>query len=172
MPFSPKPRRDGISNTLTSSVSDNLLLEKAGRQNVLEQVKKMCEGRRGGKGHATLEADGTIRGNKTYSDGSEKSISELVVQHEDNPALTVTTAHAPKCYGESTGWRIRKLTPRECFRLMDVDDADIDKIQAAGIPKAQQYKLAGNSVVTACWQFIMYQLFIDQSNKSKQLSLW
>ena len=26
--------------------------------------------------------------------------------------------------------RIRKLTPRECFRLMGVDDADIDKIQA------------------------------------------
>lgn len=27
-------------------------------------------------------------------------------------------------------FRIRKLTPRECFRLMDVDDADIDKIYA------------------------------------------
>ena len=27
-------------------------------------------------------------------------------------------------------FRIRKLTPRECFRLMGVDDADIDKIQA------------------------------------------
>lgn len=27
-------------------------------------------------------------------------------------------------------FRIRKLTPRECFRLMDVDDKDIDKIQA------------------------------------------
>ena len=28
-----------------------------------------------------------------------------------------------------TNYRIRKLTPRECFRLMGVDDADIDKIQ-------------------------------------------
>lgn len=27
-------------------------------------------------------------------------------------------------------YRIRKLTPRECFRLMGVRDADIDKIQA------------------------------------------
>lgn len=27
-------------------------------------------------------------------------------------------------------YRIRKLTPRECFRLMDVTDRDIDKIQA------------------------------------------
>ena len=30
--------------------------------------------------------------------------------------------------------RIRKLTPRECFRLMDVDDADIDKINAYRFP--------------------------------------
>lgn len=31
-------------------------------------------------------------------------------------------------------FRIRKLTPRECFRLMDVDDADIDRIQAYRFP--------------------------------------
>ena len=34
---------------------------------------------------------------------------------------------------EGKKFRIRKLTPRECFRLQDVDDADIDKIQATGI---------------------------------------
>ena len=44
-------------------------------------------------------------------------------------------------------YRIRKLTPRECFRLMGVGDKDIDKIQAAGISESQQYKLAGNSIV-------------------------
>jgi len=89
-----------------------------------------------------------------------------------DPAMTVTTAHAPKCYGESTGWRIRKLTPRECFRLMDVDDADIDKIQAAGIPKTKQYCLAGNSIVVSPLYGIFFQLFIDQSNKSPQQSLF
>lgn len=31
-------------------------------------------------------------------------------------------------------FRIRKLTPRECFRLMDVDDADIDRIEAYRFP--------------------------------------
>jgi len=166
-----KPRRDGISNTLTSSTKDNLLLEKAGRQKVLEQVKKMCENKRGGRGGATLEADGTIRGN--YNVGThDSSISEMIIQHEDNPALTLTTSHAPKCYGESTGWRIRKLTPTETGRLMGLHDDEIQKMYDAGIPKTQLYKLHGNSVVTACWQFIMYQLFIDQSNKSKQLSLW
>lgn len=44
-------------------------------------------------------------------------------------------------------FRIRKLTPKECFRLMGVNDADIDKIQAASISNSGQYKLAGNSIV-------------------------
>ena len=44
---------------------------------------------------------------------------------------------------------IRRLTPRECLRLMDVSDGDINKIQAAGISDTQQYKLAGNSIVKA-----------------------
>lgn len=44
---------------------------------------------------------------------------------------------------------IRRLTPRECLRLMDVSDGDIDKIQAAEISDTQQYKLAGNSIVKA-----------------------
>lgn len=44
-------------------------------------------------------------------------------------------------------FRIRKLTPRECFRLMGVADDDIDKIQASGISNSSQYKLAGNSIV-------------------------
>ncbi|MBQ7211621.1 MAG: DNA cytosine methyltransferase [Muribaculaceae bacterium] len=52
------------------------------------------------------------------------------------------------------GFRIRKLTPRECFRLMDVSEDDIDKIQAAGISKSQLYKLAGNSIVVNCMTLI------------------
>lgn len=44
---------------------------------------------------------------------------------------------------------IRRLTPRECLRLMDVSDGDIDKIQAVEISDTQQYKLAGNSIVKA-----------------------
>lgn len=63
---------------------------------------------------------------------------------------------------EAMRYRIRKLTPRECFRLMDVDDADIDKIQAAGISNSQQYKLAGNSIVVACLEKIFENLFFPK----------
>ena len=57
--------------------------------------------------------------------------------------------------------RIRKFTPREGFRLMDVSDTDIDKIQAAGIAKTHQRKLAGNSIVVACLYHIFRKMFVD-----------
>ena len=42
---------------------------------------------------------------------------------------------------------IRRFTPRECWRLMGWDDADIDKVVRLGISDTQMYKLAGNSIV-------------------------
>ena len=66
---------------------------------------------------------------------------------EGGIAPTVRENHGEVTAVMHPKYRIRKLTPRECFRLMDVDDADIDKIQGAGICNSQQYKLAGNSIV-------------------------
>lgn len=60
-----------------------------------------------------------------------------------------------------SGKRIRKLTERECFRLMGCDDADIDKIQSAGISKTQQYKMAGNSIVVDVLYHIFRKMFVE-----------
>lgn len=65
----------------------------------------------------------------------------------------LTKKHMAKIY------RIRKLTSRECFRLMGVSDSDIDKIKAAGISESQQYKLAGNSIVVQVLEGIFTQMF-------------
>ena len=54
-------------------------------------------------------------------------------------------------------YRIRKLTPRECFRLMGFTDADFDKIK--GISNTQLYKMAGNSIVVNVLEAIFKQLF-------------
>ena len=62
------------------------------------------------------------------------------------------------------GDRIRKLTARECFRLMGVDDSDIDKIQAAGISNTRQYHLAGNSIVIDVLYYIIRQMFINDKD--------
>lgn len=54
-------------------------------------------------------------------------------------------------------YRIRKLTPRECFRLMGFTDNDFDKIH--GISNTQLYKMAGNSIVVNVLEAIFKQLF-------------
>ena len=68
--------------------------------------------------------------------------------------------------------RIRKLTPRECFRLMGVSDPDIDKLLASGISNSQLYKLAGNSIVVNCLAAIFRQLFVGNENKNQQLEIF
>ena len=66
--------------------------------------------------------------------------------------------------------RIRKLTPRECFRLMDVDEHYIDKIQSAGISDSQQYKMAGNSIcVCVMEKGIFYNLFSEEESYTATL---
>lgn len=60
--------------------------------------------------------------------------------------------------------RIRKLSPREVFRLMGVKDTDYNKITCSN---AQKYKQAGNSIVTTCLMAIYSQLYKDCDYKSK-----
>lgn len=101
---------------------------------------------------------------------------EVVNRHTKDISNTIHASHFENTeqylMEDASGWRIRKLTERECFRLMDVDDSDIDKIKAAGIPKTQQYKLAGNSIVCSCLYHIFRKLFIEQKNESRQLELF
>lgn len=61
-------------------------------------------------------------------------------------------------------YRVRKLTERECFRLMGVRDNDIDALQSAGIPRTQLYKLAGNSIVCDVLMGIFSNLLIADDN--------
>ena len=75
-----------------------------------------------------------------------------------SPTLTASgESGAKKIIGED--FRIRKLTPRECFRLMGMRDDDIDKIQATGISNTQQYKMAGNSICIPVLEAIFKNLF-------------
>ena len=67
-------------------------------------------------------------------------------------------------------YRIRKLTARECFRLMGVQDNEIDAIQSAGISESQQYKLAGNSIVVDVLLHGIYEnLFLKDGIPEGQL---
>lgn len=73
---------------------------------------------------------------------------------------------------EGKKFKIRRLTPRECFRLMGVDDKDIDTIQATGISNSAQYKLAGNSIVVDVLYHLFRKMFIETENESQELTLF
>ena len=89
-------------------------------------------------------------------------------------AKTITTCPATRPLGNyiRTDNRIRRTTPRECFRLMGVSDKDIDILQSAGISETQQYKLAGNSIVVDVLAAIFRQLLSDKKETQKQLVLF
>lgn len=110
-----------------------------------------------------LSATGVVQIGNIYPD------TDSFKNRTRSPTLrTVTGGHnEPKVVEQKQPrYRIRKLTPRECFRLMDVDDKVIDKIQAAGISNSQQYKLAGNSIVVACLEKIFEQMFYPRYTNS------
>lgn len=57
--------------------------------------------------------------------------------------------------------RIRKLTPKECWRLMGFDDTDFEKAQKVN-SNAQLYKQAGNSIVVNVLEAILKQLLEEK----------
>lgn len=133
---------NGTSNTITSVQKDNLVVEPK-----VQQI-------------GNIYPD---------TDNFKNRVAGRIYSAEGlSPTLrTVTGGHnEPKI---EFRYRIRKLTPRECFRLMDVDENVIDKIQAAGISNSQQYKLAGNSIVVACLEKIFEQMFFPQYTNSRTL---
>lgn len=91
--------------------------------------------------------------------------------NESGVANTITSVQKDSMVAEHR-YRIRKLTSRECFRLMGVDDADIDTIQSAGISNSQQYKLAGNSIVVDVLYHLFRKMFVETENEQQQMTLF
>lgn len=73
---------------------------------------------------------------------------------ENNIQNLVAGTHGYANSHIATQYRIRKLTPRECGRLMGVSDEDIDKMAAVN-SNTQLYKQFGNSIVVD----VMYAMF-------------
>lgn len=148
-----EPRIDGISNTITTVQKDNLLVEPN------DHLNDNCREIIGVSVHPF--------GHKLEFKG-EKSIMPV------SPTLRATDYKCPCTAWENNGevgYRIRKLTPRECFRLMGVSDLNINKIQEAGISKSQQYKMAGNSIVVDVLFYILRNLlYNDKENMYEQVN--
>lgn len=75
--------------------------------------------------------------------------------------LVATDYKQPKQIIDVSNNKVRKLTPKECWRLMGFRDEFIDKCIDYGISNSSLYKQAGNSIVVTVLYFIFRELFKD-----------
>lgn len=129
----------GTSNCLTSVQKDNMVLVK--------QATK--------QGYAECEIGGVADLSFPDSDTRRGRVQEC-----GNICPTIMAQNQELCRIE-TQYRIRKLTPRECGRLMGVSDEDIDKMAAVN-SNTQLYKQFGNSIVVDVMCAMFRNLNIEQ----------
>lgn len=90
------------------------------------------------------------------------------VWDQDSVSPTIMTAQGGNrqpLVVDNVKWRIRKLTPKECWRLMSFSDEDCNRASKY-VSDSALYKQAGNSIVTSCLVAIFYSLlFNDGSTK-------
>lgn len=148
-----------------------------------EEVRRVAEEVRRQPCGVSVDKDNNLRPYR--QDKAKSGVAELQTEFAESVGSTLTSARPNNVYGDTFPYRIRRLTPRECFRLMDVDDEDYDKIKnyvkghrkngkPMYISESQQYKLAGNSIVVACMEHIFEQLFFhsERVTKPRQLDIF
>lgn len=79
------------------------------------------------------------------------------VQENDQICPTITATETGVCRIESP-IRIRKLTPKECFRLMGFSDKNFEAAEKM-VSNSQLYKQAGNSIVVDVLYYILVELY-------------
>lgn len=135
------PRNDGISPALTAAMGMGggqrpIFTERS--ENVAKIGQVSCEGSQCGS---------------VYSD-------------DGNMATLTAGTHGDSNSHICTEYRIRKLTPLECWRLMDFSDEDFHKAEKVN-SNTQLYKQAGNSIVVNVLVAILGQLFAGKEDAYK-----
>lgn len=134
-----EPNAQGMCNSLTTVQKDNMVLIKQATKNGSIE----CEV--GGCFDASYPESQTRRGR---------------VQDNGNTCPTLTAQNQDIVRIDSN-YRIRKLTPRECGRLMGVSDEDVSKMELVN-SNTQLYKQFGNSIVVDVMCEMFKNLNIDQ----------
>ena len=178
----------GTSNCLTSVQKDNLLLENVKIRQATKGGSIECEiggcfdasypnsktrrGRVQDKGNTcltlTAQNQEVVRIEKVGQISSNGSQCGTVVSDNGISANLVAGTHGYANSHIATQYRIRKLTPRECGRLMGVSDEDIDKMSAAN-SNTQLYKQFGNSIVVDVMCAMFKNLNIKQGDSNEAL---
>lgn len=180
----------GTSNAITTVQKDNYVLES--HKIICEQ--RCDEGLRFFKNNIcgtirTIDAGGDkrvieVEPNKVlipqatkqgYAELTPPGVADLTypnsktrrgrVQENGQIVPTLTAAHQDLCYFEPN-YRIRKLTPKECLRLMGVCDEDIAKMKSVGLSDSSLYKLAGNSIVKNVLDALHQNMFLEKDTST------
>lgn len=136
------PRNDGISPALTAAMGMG-----GGQTPIFAE-----EG--GNREMESKSESGLVKIGQVSSDGSQ--CGSVYADQGNMPTLT----HGP--HGDAnpkicTQYRIRKLTPKECWRLMAFSDEDFERAESVN-SNTQLYKQAGNSIVVAVLEAIFRQM--------------
>ena len=143
------------ATVLISNLGDGEMNKEESNKMTIDEVKRIVSATRKCDIGVTVHDNGDIRPHRL--DEKKSGISEMQINKDTNISNTVTASHMPKTYGDSTYLRIRKLTPKECWRLMGFDDTDFEKAEAVN-SNTQLYKQAGNSIVVDVLEAIFTNL--------------
>ena len=139
--------KNGISNSLTTIQTDNLVIES---KNELIQV-------------GVLNIKGNESNRRVYSDkGLSPTLNSMNGGNRQPKIMETITDDTLKFKKDEI--RIRKLTPKECWRLMGYSDIDFYKAQDSGLPNSKLYERAGRGIVVPMLEEIFKNLFIEYIN--------
>lgn len=143
--FNGRVIKDGISPTITT--------RPEGKKTAILPCVKVKQATK--KGYIEVQEGGCF-------DASYPESKTRRGRVEDNGKITptITAQGGENIVHEETIYRIRKLTPKEVWRLMGYTDTDYEK--AASVNSASQlYKQAGNAIVKQVLQAIFLQMNIQ-----------
>lgn len=101
------------------------------------------------EGTAVIEVLGNVNPSGKGMNGNVFSDNGL------SPTLTTNKGEGNKIL---SNLRIRKLTPKECFRLMGFNDSDYEAASKV-VSNSQMYKQTGNSIVVDVLYYILVELY-------------
>lgn len=174
-----EPNRQGITNTMTSVQKENYVAEP--------QVVKFGDLNRPGwhkENGVVLSPDGLATTIMAQSNNAVKKVAIKTANKKgydiatDGDGVDLSypqsktkrgrvghgvskTLMGADSMGTVDNYRIRKLTPKECWRLMGFDDEDFRKAEQVN-SNTQLYKQAGNSIVVNVLEAILKNLLEDE----------
>ena len=139
-------RQPHIMCGIDKSVNDTKQIEYA---NCITAREDRGISNRKSEGTAVLQVVGNVNPSGNGMNGNVFSEDGLA------PTLTTNKGEGNKIL---TGIRIRKLTPKECFRLMGFSDSAYDAASKV-VSNSQLYKQSGNSIVVDVLYYILVELY-------------